>query len=1110
MASVESYQLQNSNAGKYNGYAGSILLSASSTLEPSTPIEQGETPFCNQGQGPALTPRSTYEGEACTPCTPHLEALANHVNNFQLDSFNRAASTKGARFARLFSARRSPKTPSRDGNVSPTSQTPSVPPMMSLDEMLVYQMETIPTSLLKLNSDNAARAVKMFSMIQRYMGETGETLGQPQRLEIIQKLLHQGIKRPELKDELYMQLLKQSRGNGTQTASNGWELFHVVASTMPPSKEFVGLVSEYVHTVAHNDGEVNMAVKAMANLTWTALKRSVKAGSRRTLPSIEEIDALLTSRRLTAIVFFLDETFEEILFDISTTVLEAVEQLAHVIKLENYQTFTLFECRRAIRPALEPGQLICDEHVILDDNKYIADVMYDFRNAKRETQSKLLFKKRMFRETDETITEPQFITLSYVQAQHDYLQGNYPVVRDDAAQMCALQMQADAGPTYLESIDTIEQAVERFITKPVLMTRPRDEWIADVSTRYRTLEQFSKEDARLQFLRILRSMPYGNSLFFSVKRIEDPIGLLPAKLILGINKRGVHFFRPVPKEYLHSAELRDIMQFGSSSQAVFFKMRVAGVLHIFQFDTKQGEDICMALQTHINDIMMKRYSKAKGMHRSEGKKENPSNSGAPDTPQVAVVNFGPKYELHMAEKQKQLDTATNLVEEMRRKEAQLVAEKSHLSESLAEAQERMQAEHDAHNRSVEKLDVAMRDAEALRTELMHARQALEKAELDRTMAIEAAVTAAVAEATAQAVHKTKQEVESAQAQAAAAQADLRAAEDAQKLGQLTTHVEALQQELLNANKELQLTTNQLGGAQKELDLLEKKLQRTEAARAAETQHLSGELDAVRTKFADLLKEKDLKFNSLVEELGNTQALLSEKEAALSEFAGGMLELEELRELKQDVDRRERAQAAVIENQAKRLEELDKLYKDEVIMRKKIYNMMEDMKGKIRVFARVRPILNFEKEKGQNLALKVMDELTLAHDWKSQKREYGFDAVYDPQASQEKVYADTSHLVQSAVDGYNVCIFAYGQTGSGKTFTIYGTDAEPGVTPRAITELFNIVDRDSGKYSYSISCYMLELYQDDLADLLLAQPKEQKGNRATAGQGSFMKSFPEKV
>jgi hypothetical protein len=41
------------------------------------------------------------------------------------------------------------------------------------------------------------------------------------------------------------------------------------------------------------------------------------------------------------------------------------------------------------------------------------------------------------RETDENISEPQFINLSYVQAQHDYLAGNYPVVREDAAQVGA-------------------------------------------------------------------------------------------------------------------------------------------------------------------------------------------------------------------------------------------------------------------------------------------------------------------------------------------------------------------------------------------------------------------------------------------------------------------------------------------------------------------------------------------------------------------------------------------------------------------------------------------------------------------------------------------------
>lgn len=38
------------------------------------------------------------------------------------------------------------------------------------------------------------------------------------------------------------------------------------------------------------------------------------------------------------------------------------------------------------------------------------------------------------------------------------------------------------------------------------------------------------------------------------------------------------------------------------------------------------------------------------------------------------------------------------------------------------------------------------------------------------------------------------------------------------------------------------------------------------------------------------------------------------------------ELEELREMKSDVERREKAQAAVLERQAKRLEELETLYK----------------------------------------------------------------------------------------------------------------------------------------------------------------------------------------
>lgn len=132
-----------------------------------------------------------------------------------------------------------------------------------------------------------------------------------------------------------------------------------------------------------------------------------------------------------------------------------------------------------------------------------------------------------------TIRRPtcsQFVNLSYIQAQHDYLAGQYPVIREDAAQMAALQMQAEHGPTLAGDAAGFEAALEKYMVKQasqrsggsagaywqawqlmranvhtsrppvlqILTSRPRAEWIADVGTRYKALAQFSKEDARLQ------------------------------------------------------------------------------------------------------------------------------------------------------------------------------------------------------------------------------------------------------------------------------------------------------------------------------------------------------------------------------------------------------------------------------------------------------------------------------------------------------------------------------------------------------------------------------------------------------------------------------------
>ena len=153
--------------------------------------------------------------------------------------------------------------------------------------------------------------------------------------------------------------------------------------------------------------------------------------------------------------------------------------------------------------------------------------------------------------------------------------------------------------------------------------------------------------------------------------------------------------------------------------------------------------------------------------------------------------------------------------------------------------------------------------------------------------------------------------------------------------------------------------------------------------------------------------------------------------------------------------------------------------------RRLFNTIEDMKGKIRVFVRTRPFLHTEKARKDKMVISFPDEMTVAvNDEKTlkEKKEYLFDTTFPADSAQERVFDECKHLIQSAVDGFNVCIFAYGQTGSGKTFTLGGSPDNPGVAPRSMSELFQIVEV-MPLTTYSISCYMVELYNDKLNDLL---------------------------
>ena len=79
-------------------------------------------------------------------------------------------------------------------------------------------------------------------------------------------------------------------------------------------------------------------------------------------------------------------------------------------------------------------------------------------------------------------------------------------------------------------------------------------------------------------------------------------------------------------------------------------------------------------------------------------------------------------------------------------------------------------------------------------------------------------------------------------------------------------------------------------------------------------------------------------------------------------------------------------------------------------------------------------------------------------------------------------------------GYNCTVFAYGQTGTGKTFTMEGgekrsssvswdQDPTSGIIPRALANILDKLKEQSDQLEYSVKISFLELYNEEIFDLL---------------------------
>ncbi|SAL99900.1 hypothetical protein [Absidia glauca] len=271
--------------------------------------------------------------------------------------------------------------------------------------------------------------------------------------------------------------------------------------------------------------------------------------------------------------------------------------------------------------------------------------------------------------------------------------------------------------------------------------------------------------------------------------------------------------------------------------------------------------------------------------------------------------------------------------------------------------------------------------------------------------------------------------------------------------------------------------------------------------------ITTELQDLRSKTATLLQEEErerqenahlkIVLESATKKLFEVETELTDRTKKLQDTDSTLMEKQQILE---DLTAR-------LKWTKKRQFDIDSELLESEKSRRKLHNTLQELKGNIRVFCRMRPSLTSERthegalaqvsfggeqenggdtmEFSEQVATSMVTNKTTTKTYP-----FSFDKIFTPQHGQKECFEEISQLVQSALDGYHVCIFAYGQTGSGKTFTMQGpsqggTDTDSmGMIPRAVHQIYQVAQRLSDRgWKYTMDGQFLEIYNETIHDLL---------------------------
>ncbi|XP_055908481.1 myosin-I heavy chain isoform X1 [Eupeodes corollae] len=425
-------------------------------------------------------------------------------------------------------------------------------------EMVTYHRgDKIPSSHIHMyDPENIVVACNIFRELGKYI--RGE-LNAERELQVIQYIIGQGIEREELRDEIFVQCMRQSTNNPhSEWTDRVWLLLCLTIVAFQPSKllfrYFVSFLKKNLETL---DGKLRQYTQwCFDNCKCT------KVSPRLHPPSSVEVAAM---RRLGTIVcrfFFLDGRTKAIDVHPTDSASDAVAKLADKLNLCNTDGWAIYQSR-------PDGE----EHVKSHDYLYDIIAAWEIKQTKASSgsstmrrnaatsgsgENRFVFKKRLFKTTRELSQDPVEVNMLYAQAVYSVVKcDDFPVSEKVALQLAGLQAQVALGDPSNQPKPEYYTDVNNYLPERISKTREEQFWVPILAQAHRQYGAARTElTAKVLYLSCVMQYPlYGTTMFQVTYRGYWSYG---NSLILGVNCEGIMLIQSEDKFVLYDFRYFDI------------------------------------------------------------------------------------------------------------------------------------------------------------------------------------------------------------------------------------------------------------------------------------------------------------------------------------------------------------------------------------------------------------------------------------------------------------------------------------------------------------------------------------------------------------------------